>query len=82
MRLLVLSISLALSVTPALAKSDGVSVVVRLAAPDALGLKDGATLQLACRVPYQVMRHMYAADIGKISRALGLVPPIELSRQP
>ena len=35
-----------------------------------LGLGDGATLDLACRTPYQVTARMYAADIGKIMEAL------------
>jgi len=39
-----------------------------------LGLKDGTTQQVPCRVPYQPATRMYAADIGKIMRALG-VPP-------
>lgn len=37
-----------------------------------LGMKDGATLALPCRSPYQPSTHMYAADIGKIMRALGV----------
>jgi hypothetical protein len=36
----------------------------------ALGLKDGATLTLACRVPYQVTARMYGAEIDKIMQAL------------
>jgi hypothetical protein len=35
-----------------------------------LGLKDGATLAIPCSVPYQAGTRMYAADIGKIMRAL------------
>jgi hypothetical protein len=35
-----------------------------------LGLKDGSTLAVPCRVPYKVMSHLYAADIGKIMQAL------------
>lgn len=38
----------------------------------ALGLKDGATLAVPCRSPYQPAARMYAADIGKIMRALGV----------
>jgi hypothetical protein len=35
-----------------------------------LGLKDGATLAIPCSAPYQTATRMYAADIGKIMRAL------------
>lgn len=35
-----------------------------------LGLKQGAALHVACRVPYQIMPHMYAAYIDKIIAAL------------
>jgi hypothetical protein len=35
-----------------------------------LGLKQGARLDVACRAPYEVTRHMYAADMDKITRAL------------
>lgn len=38
----------------------------------ALGLKDGVTLAIPCRSPYQPGTRMYAADIGKIMRALGV----------
>ncbi|WP_426321137.1 hypothetical protein [Pseudoduganella sp. R-43] len=37
-----------------------------------LGLKDGATLPVPCRSPYQASARMYAADIGKIMRALNV----------
>jgi hypothetical protein len=37
-----------------------------------LGLKDGATLAVPCQSPYQPGTRMYAADIGKIMRALGV----------
>lgn len=37
-----------------------------------LGLKDGATLAIPCRKPYVASTRMYAADIGKIMRALGV----------
>ena len=37
-----------------------------------LGLKDGATLAMPCRTPYDTSTRMYAADIGKIMRALGV----------
>ena len=37
-----------------------------------LGLKDGTTLQVPCHSPYQAATRMYAADIGKIMRALGV----------
>ena len=37
-----------------------------------LGLKDGTTLAMPCRTPYDTSMHMYAADIGKIMRALGV----------
>ncbi|WP_342115463.1 hypothetical protein [Pseudoduganella sp. OTU4001] len=42
-----------------------------------LGLKDGATLAVPCVTPYQPATRMYAADIGKIMRALGVpgAPP-------
>jgi hypothetical protein len=37
-----------------------------------LGLKDGGTLAVPCRSPYLPSMRMYAADIGKIMRALGV----------
>jgi len=37
-----------------------------------LGLEDGTTLAMPCRVPYQPMTQVYAADIGKVMGALGL----------
>lgn len=37
-----------------------------------LGLKDGTTLAMPCRTPYNASTRMYAADFGKIMRALGL----------
>ncbi len=37
-----------------------------------LGLKDGGTLAMPCRTPYQPATRLYAADIGKIMRALGV----------
>lgn len=37
-----------------------------------LGLEDGATLAMPCRTPYQPMTQVYAADIGKVMKALGL----------
>jgi len=41
----------------------------------ALGLKDGTTLDMPCRTPYNASARMYAADIGKIMRALGVPEP-------
>lgn len=38
----------------------------------ALGMKDGTAQILPCRSPYQPVARMYAADIGKIMRALGV----------
>ena len=38
----------------------------------ALGLEDGTTLAMPCKVPYQPMTQVYAADIGRIMAALGL----------
>ncbi|WP_028101386.1 hypothetical protein [Pseudoduganella violaceinigra] len=37
-----------------------------------LGLKDGTTMAMPCRTPYNASARMYAADIGKIMRALGV----------
>lgn len=37
-----------------------------------LGLEDGSTLAMPCRTPYQPMTQVYAADIGKVMKALGL----------
>ena len=37
-----------------------------------LGLKDGATLPVPCHSPYQASARMYAADFGKIMRALNV----------
>jgi len=40
-----------------------------------LGLKDGTALAMPCRTPYNASARMYAADIGKIMRALGVPEP-------
>jgi hypothetical protein len=37
-----------------------------------LGLKDGSALAVPCRTPHVASARMYAADIGKIMRALGV----------
>jgi len=37
-----------------------------------LGLEDGSTLAMPCRIPYQPMTQVYAADIGKIMAALAI----------
>lgn len=37
-----------------------------------LGLEDGTTLAMPCKVPYQPMTRVYAADIGKVMAAMGL----------
>jgi hypothetical protein len=37
-----------------------------------LGLKDGTAMAMPCRTPYRPSTRMYATDIGKIMRALGV----------
>ena len=44
-----------------------------------LGLKDGGALAMPCQQPYRPATRMYAADIGKIMRALG-VPATAVER--